>query len=258
MVIERVEELWKQFTENKDKEMRDALIVAYLPLVHKEVRKMVSHGNYVVNRDDLVGMGTLGLIDAIDRFDPQLGYEFVTFANWRIRGAILDGLRDLDWVPRSLRKKARDIEAAYASVEHRELRSAQDEEIAAVLRLSLQEFHQTLYEISLSPLVSLDGGVLQDDFEEAAALIDRIKDPSVREPDEVLARAQIQTIFGDVITRLPEKEKLVITLHYYEEFSFKEIADILDLSSSRISQLHTKAIYRLRGALSRRKKEIKD
>ncbi|PWK12686.1 sigma-70 family RNA polymerase sigma factor [Tumebacillus permanentifrigoris] len=250
-------QLWAQYSQQRDKQSRDALVLAHLPLVHKVVRKMTSHWNGPVNTDDLIGMGTLGLIDAVTRFDPLRGFEFNTFATHRIRGAVLDGLRSLDWVPRSLRAKAKEIEAAYAEVEHQTLRSAKDEEIAERIGVSIAEFQSVLYELSVSPLVSLDGMLANEDPGSDFKVSDTIMDPNAPQPDSELERADVQAILSAVLDRLPEKERLVVTLHYYEEFTFKEIAEIVELSSSRVSQLHTKAIYRLRGALSRRKKELR-
>lgn len=254
---EQMIDLWTQWQSTKDRQSRDALVLAHLPLVQKVVRKLSRNWNGIVNYDDLVGMGTLGLIESIERFDPERGYEFVTFATWRIRGAVLDGLRNLDWVPRSLRSKAKEMEAAYAELEHRHLRSAHDEEVATHLGVSLNEFQQMLYEVSLSPLVSLDGVLPSDEAGQEVRLADTIIDPNAIEPETMLDRSNVQAVLTGVLERLPDKERLVVTLHYYEEFSFKEIAEILELSSSRISQLHTKAIYRLRGALSRRKQELR-
>ncbi|MGZ4123381.1 MAG: sigma-70 family RNA polymerase sigma factor [Tumebacillaceae bacterium] len=250
-------DLWTRWHMNRDKEARDELVVAHLPLVQKIVRKMSTRWNGMINVEDLIGMGTLGLIEAIDRFESERGYEFVTFATWRIRGAILDGLRNLDWVPRALRTKAKEIEAAYAELEHQLLRSANDEEVAHHLGLSLNDFQQTLYDLSVSPLVSLDGVLPGDEGGTETRMSDTIIDPNALQPEAFLERANVQSVLTGVLQRLPEKERLVITLHYYEEFSFKEVAEILELSASRVSQLHTKAIYRLRGALSRRKQELK-
>ena len=250
-------DLWDCWKKTQDKQARDALVLAYLPLVHKVVRKMSSNWNGVIHVDDLVGMGTLGLMEAIDRFDPDRGYEFNTYATWRIRGAVLDGLRSLDWIPRSLRVKAKEIESAYASLEHSLLRSVTDEEVSDHLGMSLNEFRQTLYELSISPLVSLDGVLSSDDSGHDLKMADMLEDPNAPQPESLLHRSGVQEILTSVLKRLPEKERLVVTLHYYEELSFKEIAEVLELSGSRVSQLHAKAIYRLRGALSRRKKELR-
>jgi RNA polymerase sigma factor for flagellar operon FliA len=250
-------DLWIRWQQEQDKKARDALVLAHLPLVHRVVRKMSSHWNCTVNYEDLVGMGTLGLIEAVERFDLKRGYEFITFATWRIRGSVLDGLRSLDWVPRSLRSKAKEIEAAYASLEHQFLRSATDEEMALHLDVSVNEFQQTMYELSVTPLVSLDGLLSSDSSDNDATMSDMIMDPNSPQPETSLERSSVQELLAGVLERLPDRERLVITLHYYEEFSFKEIAEILELSSSRVSQLHSKAIYRLRGSLSRRKKEIR-
>ncbi|ASS75626.1 hypothetical protein CIG75_11920 [Tumebacillus algifaecis] len=255
--LEQTDLLWTRWQHDQDKQARDALVVAHLPLVQKVVYKMSSTWNAAVNFDDLVSMGTLGLIEAIERFDPMRGYEFVTFATWRIRGAVLDGLRSQDWVPRSLRTKAKEIEAAYAQVEHELLRSAEDEEIAQRLNMPITEFRQTLYELSVSPLVSLDGILKSDDAGSEVTVADTIIDPNAAQPETSIERSMVQEMLMKVLTRLPEKERLVVTLHYYEEFSFKDIAEILELSGSRVSQLHTKAIYRLRGALSRLKQELR-
>lgn len=249
--------LWTRWQQEPKKETRDSLVLAYLPLVHKIVRKMTSGWSRSLNHEDLVGMGTLGLIEAVERFDPDKGYEFVTFATWRIRGAVLDGLRNLDWVPRTLREKAKQIETAYAFLEHSRLRSVDDEEVASHLGLDVNEFRKTLYELSISPLVSLDGLLHSEDGESDSRMSDRIVDPNALLPEEHMERQNAQNILAGVLERLPDKERLVVTLHYFEEFTFKEIADILELSCSRVSQLHTKAIYRLRGALSRRKQELR-
>jgi len=248
--------LWTRWQVDRDMQARDALVLAYLPLVRKVVRKMSSQWGATVSLDDLVGMGTLGLIEAIDRFDSSRGYEFATFATWRIRGAVLDGLREQDWVPRALRTKAKEIERAYAQLEHTFLRSARDEEVADHLNMTLHDFQQTVYELSISPLSSLDGMLPTDDAGSDVKMSDTLEDPNAPLPESIVERMSVQSILIGVLDRLPEKERLVVTLHYYEEFSFKEIAEVLELSASRVSQLHTKAIYRLRGALSRRKQEL--
>jgi len=250
-------DLWVRWQQEQDKKARDALVIAHLPLVHRVVRKMSSHWNCTVNHEDLVGMGTLGLIEAVERFDIKRGNEFITFATWRIRGSILDGLRSLDWIPRTLRAKAKEIESAYANLEHQLLRSATDEEIAVHLGMSVSEFQQTVHELSVTPLVSLDGMLSNDSSDNDATMSDMIMDPNSPQPETFIERSSVQELLTGVLERLPDKERLVITLHYYEEFSFKEIAEVLELSSSRVSQLHSKAIYRLRGALSRRKKELR-
>lgn len=250
-------DLWACWRNTQDKQARDALVLAYLPLVQKVVRKMSSGWNCVVHIDDLVGMGTLGLMEAIERFDPDRGYEFNTYATWRIRGAVLDGLRSLDWIPRSLRVKAKELESAYASMEHALLRSVTDEEVADHLGMSLKDFRQTVYELSVSPLVSLDGALSSDDSGHDLKIADMLEDPNAPQPESFLQNSGVQEILTGVLERLPDKERLVVTLHYYEELSFKEIAEVLELSGSRVSQLHAKAIYRLRGALSRRKQDLR-
>ncbi|MFD2171332.1 sigma-70 family RNA polymerase sigma factor [Tumebacillus lipolyticus] len=255
--MEQTELLWTRWQHDQDKQARDALVVAHLPLVHKVVYKMSSGWHAAINFDDLISMGTLGLIEAIERFDRARGYEFATFATWRIRGAVLDGLRSLDWVPRSLRSKAKEIEAAYATLEHELLRSALDEEVAERLNMPLPEFRQALHELSVSPLVSLDNVLRSDESGNDVLVSDAIIDPNAPLPETSIERSMVQDVLTKVLERLPEKERMVILLHYYEDFSFKDIAEVLGLSGSRVSQLHTKAIYRLRGALSRLKLELR-
>jgi RNA polymerase sigma factor for flagellar operon FliA len=204
-----------------------------------------------VDEADLVSYGLLGLIGAIERFDPSRDIKFETYAIARIKGAIIDELRSMDWVPRSVRARARDIERAISSLEAKLTRAPTDEEIAARLGITEQEFQDSLMEISRSSIAALDelwsspgsGG-------DAVALIDTIEDPLAAEPQQAMAHTELREALGEAISRLPEREKLVVTLYYYEELTLREIGEVLGVTESRVSQLHTKAILRLKARLS--------
>ncbi|WP_018132535.1 FliA/WhiG family RNA polymerase sigma factor [Effusibacillus pohliae] len=227
----------------------------YLPLVHRVVNRVAKGMPAHVPREDLISFGTLGLISAMERFQPEKGVKFETFATWRIRGAVLDGIREMDWVPRQVRQWAKEIERAYAAVETHKAESASDQEVADWLGISVQEFHRRMAQVSLGSVASLEEAFhpAGDD----AGYHDLLPDPTAEDPSVRLTREELREVLEQAINRLPEKEKLVIALYYYEELSIKEIAEILEVTSARISQLHSKAICRLRGALSRRRQDLK-
>jgi RNA polymerase sigma factor FliA len=231
------------------------VIEHYLPLVHRVVKHLASSLPSFIQTDELVSLGILGLLEAVKRYQEDEGVKFETFAVWRIRGAILDGLRENDWIPRQLRKQAREIERAYAVVEGREGRAAKDEEICEYLGISREELHRRLAEIEAGTIISLDHTTSTDSDE--TSLLHMIADPQAADPYDEARRKEVARILTSAIERLPEKEKLVISLYYYEELTLREIADVLELTPSRISQLHTKAICRLRGALSRKKDSLR-
>jgi RNA polymerase sigma factor for flagellar operon FliA len=239
----------KSFDLQNCKEMEE-----YLPLVHRVARHMASSLPSFIQLDELVSLGTLGLVEAARRYQADEGVSFETYAVWRIRGAILDGLRRNDWIPRDIRKQAREIEQAYAFVEGREQRAATEEEICEYLGISPQELHRRLAEIQAGTVLSLEQSLSSE--EEESSLMDVLADPRATDPYDEARRKEIARILAAAIERLPEKEKLVITLYYYEELTLREIAEVLELTPSRISQLHTKAICRLRGSLSRKKKDL--
>jgi RNA polymerase sigma factor FliA len=228
-------------------------ITKFRPLVQKIVHAMHVYESGPVSKDDLISAGLFGLLDACNKYDESMAVRFETYAYFRIRGAILDELRTCDPVSRSLRKKVRIIQDAYEIVEKDLGRSATDQEIIQFLGISSQEFYQTLQDSMVTQTTSLDSPIHADEQEQLQTLI---QDPSSPDPLQELTRSEAEALIREVVERLPEKERMVITLYYYEEFTFKEIAEILNLSYARISQLHTKATYRLRGALSRRKHDI--
>jgi RNA polymerase sigma factor for flagellar operon FliA len=248
-VGEDVQTLWREFRATNDQRVRDRLILTYAPLVKFVAGRVGSGLPAHVDDEDLISYGLLGLIRAIERFDPAREVKFETYAIPRIRGAIIDELRAMDWVPRSVRGRARDIERAIAELEGRLGRAPTDEEIAQRLGLSEEELNDSLGEISRTSVVALDelwsvsGG-------DQVALIDTIEDTQGPNPQMALAETELREAIGDALARLPEREKLVVTLYYYEELTLREIGEVLGVTESRVSQLHTKAILRLKARLS--------
>jgi RNA polymerase sigma factor for flagellar operon FliA len=243
--------LWRDYRRTGDQAIRDRLILTYAPLVKYVAGRLGSGLPAHVDEADLVSYGLLGLIGAIDRFDPEREIKFETYAVARIRGAIIDELRSLDWVPRSVRSRAREIERTIAELERRLGRPPEDEEIAAKLGISEDELQESLTDISRTSIAALDelwsaspsGG-------DPVALIDTIEDPLAAEPQAEMAQTEVRELLGEAIARLPEREKVVVTLYYYEELTLREIGEVLGVTESRVSQLHTKAVLRLRSRLS--------
>ena len=241
--------LWQQYRKSGDRALRDRLILTYAPLVKFVAGRLGSGLPAHVDEGDLVSYGLLGLIGAIERFDPDREVKFETYAIARIRGAIIDELRALDWVPRSVRARARDIERAIAELEKRLHRAPNDEEIATRLGLTQDELESTLTEISRSSIAALDELWTVSSGGDRVALIDTIEDTQGPEPQSALAEFEMKEALGEAISRLPEREKVVVTLYYYEELTLREIGEVLGVTESRVSQLHTKAILRLKARL---------
>jgi len=240
-------DLWKQYQETKSPEVREKLIKQYLYLVKYIAGRMNIYFNSSVEYDDIVSFGIFGLIDAIDKFDINKGVKFETYASLRIRGSIIDNIRELDWVPRSLRQKSKELEKLYADMEAKMGRPPTDEEIASEMGVSLEEYNKLLNDINISSLISLDE-YLEQNFQLDT---DGIRVKNNDRPDKHVELVELKNYLGELINGLPEKEKLVISLYYYEELTLKEIGAILNVSESRVSQLHTKAILRLKSKLSK-------
>jgi len=239
--------LWKQYTESRDPAIREQLIVEYSYLVKYIAGRLSIYFGQNVEYDDLVGFGVFGLIDAVDKFDVNKGVKFETYASLRIRGAIIDSIREMDWVPRSLRQKNKELEKAYREIENELGHSASDKDVADKMGVSLEEFHKLINNMNLTSIISLEE-FLEQNYEIG------VEPPAAEvheQPERHAEIAEIREILGDAIDRLPEKEKKVITLYYFEELTLKEISVIMKVSESRISQLHTKAVLRLRGKLAR-------
>jgi RNA polymerase sigma factor for flagellar operon FliA len=203
-----------------------------------------------VEEADLISYGLLGLISAIERFEPEREIKFETFAVTRIKGSIIDELRSLDWVPRSVRTKAREIERANAKLEHRLHRAPTDQEMASELGGTVDEFQDSLVRISNSSVVALDElWTVSDASGDQVSLMDTIQDPQSADPATEMDTTEMKDRLAEAIARLPEREKLVVALYYYENLTLREIGEVLGVTESRVSQLHTKAVLRLKSRL---------
>lgn len=240
-----VHSLWEEYSTNKNPVIRDKLVEHYLTLVKMVAGRVAISLPQYVDKDDLTGNGFLGLIEAIDRYDFSRGIKFETYAVARIRGAILDSLRAQDWIPTTVRQKARQYEQTLTSLENSLGRSATDEEISEALNISVQQLHSLLNTINGCTLIPLEDYIKVE-----------VPTHSDANPSQYLEEAEIKDTLAKAIEKLSEKERLVVTLYYYEGLTLKEISLILKLTEARISQLHTKAIFRLRGALSRVKANL--
>ena len=239
--------LWLAYKENKSPAIKEKLIIEYATLVKYVAGRLMSHVGMHVDFDDLVGYGVFGLIDAIDKFDIQMGVKFETYASTRIRGAIIDHIRRMDWVPRTLRQKSKQLEKVFSKLEDELGRPPTDTELAKELDLSVEETQDLISKSLVLSLVSLDD-VLDQNYETSFSSLmeDRSKEPDVQ------AEKQERTeMLADAISKLSEKERLVITLYYFEGLTLKEISSIMGVTESRISQIHTKALSRLQLRLGR-------
>lgn len=225
-------------------------MLAYSPLVKYVAGRMGSGLPAHVEDADLISYGLLGLISAIERFDPSREIKFETFAISRIKGAIIDELRSLDWVPRSVRAKAREIERANAKLEGKLQRAPTDQEMADELGMTVEEFQDALTLISSTSVVALDElWTVSDSSGDQVSLLDTIQDPNAADPVHEMDVSDAKDRLADAIARLPEREKLVVALYYYENLTLREIGEVLGVSESRVSQLHTKAVLRLKSRL---------
>jgi RNA polymerase sigma factor for flagellar operon FliA len=252
MAADESQALWREYAKTKDQGVRDRLILTYAPLVKYVAGRLGSGLPAHVDENDLVSYGLLGLIGAIERFDPERDIKFETYAIARIKGSIIDELRAMDWVPRSVRSRARDIERAIGELERKLHRAPSDEEIAEKLGVSTDDLNESLSEIGRSSIAALDElwTVSSSGGGDQVALIDTIEDTQGPEPQSELAQTELREALGEAIARLPEREKLVVTLYYYEELTLREIGEVLGVTESRVSQLHTKAILRLKARLA--------
>jgi len=245
-----LKDLWRRYKDDGDQRARERLVLAYAPLVKYVAGRMSSGLPAHVEEADLISYGLLGLISAIERFDTTRDIRFETFAITRVKGSIIDELRSLDWVPRSVRAKAREIERANAKLEHQLHRAPTDEEMATVLGVSAEEFQESLVKISNSSVVALDElWTVSDSSGDTVSLLDTIQDPDAVDPSREMDLTDMKDRLADSIARLPEREKLVVALYYYENLTLREIGEVLGVTESRVSQLHTKAVLRLKSRL---------
>jgi len=250
------QQLWKEYKKKKDSKIRDKFVKQYAPLVKYVAGKVAIGMPHNVEFDDLVGFGVFGLFDAIEKFDPDKHVKFKTYAVTRIRGAIFDELRSIDWVPRSVRQKSREIEDTIHRLEASLGRSASDNEIAKAMNMNINDFQKTMMKISGTSILSLNDVWYNDDENDKVSIVDSIESPNSLNPDTIVEKEEIKRVIVEAINELPEKEKKVLVLYYYEDLTLKEIGQVLEVTESRISQLHTKAIMRLRSKLTNIKKGI--
>jgi len=237
------DELWLKYSKTKDREIKQLIIEEYLDLVKIMAGRMYNYYASKVEYDDLVGFGVMGLIDSIERYDITKNIKFETYAQIRIKGAIIDNIRKLDWIPRSLRKRSKEIQDAMIKLENDLGRTPSNIELAKYLNISLDALESALADISTFNITSLED-ILINKGEH------NIEDENKTDtPEQIYEDKELKEILVDTIDRLPVKEKTVISLYYYEELTYKEIGYILELSESRISQIHSKAILGLKNQL---------
>lgn len=250
------EELWIEYKKTNNMEIREFLIKQYAPLVKYVAGKVAMGKPGNIDYEDLVGFGVFGLIDAIEKFDPAKNVKFKTYAVTRIRGSIYDELRSIDWVPRSVRQKSKEVEQAIQRIEAKTGKIATDKEIAEELEMDIREFYTVMTKISGTSLLSLSDTWYSGDDKDKISLLDTIESPQSLNPDVTVERDAVKELIIKAINELPEKEKKVLVLYYYEDLTLKEIGEVLAVTESRVSQLHTKAIIRLRAKLAEIKEGI--
>ncbi|WP_068619297.1 FliA/WhiG family RNA polymerase sigma factor [Paenibacillus tuaregi] len=243
-------DLWERWKEHGDIEAKKMLIEKHLPIVDYVSGRLAVGLPKNISKDDLASNGVMGLIDAVEKFDYKRGLQFETYASWRVRGAILDGLRQGDWVPRSVREKAKKIEEGYQQLEQQYLRSVSDAEMSQYLDVTVQEFQHMLQEVAVMTLCSLEDPIREEDSETRLSVL---VDEKAKNPDYKVREFHLRESLTKGIEKLTEKERTVVSLLYYEDLSLSEIAEVMSLSPSRISQLHSKAILRLRGTLDKQR-----
>lgn len=228
-------------------------IERYLPLVKRLAGRLAMSLPQHVDEDDIIGYGVFGLLDALERFEAARGLKFETYASIRIRGAMIDGLRTMDWVPHSARQKVKRVQEAFTSLEYRLGRAVSTEEVAASLQLAAKDVESVLAQAQFLTVTSFDEITVDGSGDSSGSPLNLLVDQSAVEAYEDVEKEEIKTMLAEAVDKLPEKEKLVVALYYQEELTLKEIAAVLKLSESRISQLHSQAIARLRGRLNRQK-----
>lgn len=240
-----IESLWVKYTETKDKELKKELIEYYIGLVKIVAGRMYNFYGSKIEYDDLLGYGVLGLIDSIDKFDITKNIKFETYAQIRIKGAIIDNIRKLDWIPRSLRKKSKEIQNSMMNLENKLGRTPSNTELANFLDIPVEDVESILADISTFNMTSLEEILINKGEHNIN------NDKRENTPENIYEEKELKEILANTIDGLPKKEKTVISLYYYEELTYKEIGHILELSESRISQIHSKAILEIKNKLLR-------
>jgi RNA polymerase sigma factor for flagellar operon FliA len=250
------DELWLEYRQTQSQAIKNHFIRQYMPLVKYVAGKVATGLPNNIEFEDLVSFGQFGLLDAINRFDPVKNVKFKTYAVTRIRGSIIDELRQLDFVPRSVRQKSREIEGVIGDLEAKLGRPASDGEIAEKMGLSEEEYQHTVMKVSGTSVISLNDAWYGNDESDRLSMMDSIESPASLQPDVIVEREEVRRVIAEAINELPEKEKIVLVLYYHEDLTFKEIGQVLGVSESRISQLHTNANLRLKAKLTNVRKGI--
>lgn len=244
-----INELWREYKNNNCQDTRDRLILHYSPLVKYIAGRISASLPQSVDQGDLVSYGIFGLIDAIEKYDMSRAIKFETYAITRIKGAIIDELRALDWVPRSVRYRARELERVYYELENELRRVPTDEEVAKAMGITIEEHNELLAQLSYTSVLALEELWSVGEKDDKVSLIDSIEDTASPDPAQTFEFEEIKYILADAIKKLPERERTVISLYYYDGLTLREIGDILGVTESRVSQLHTKAILRLKAKM---------
>lgn len=234
--------LWESYSRKRTPELREQIIVEYSQLVKLVAGRLSMYLGYNVEYEDLVSYGVFGLIDAIDKYDFGKNVKFETYASLRIRGAILDQIRKMDWIPRSVRQKQKKIDQVHSKYESEYGREATDEELAKELDVTTDELYNWQGQTNVNNIVSLDEFVEQG----SEVKMEAVGNAQFEQPEKVVEKEELTKMILEAMALLTEKEKMVVTLYYYEEMTLKEISNVLEVSESRVSQLHTKAIVKLR------------
>jgi RNA polymerase sigma factor for flagellar operon FliA len=243
MRIENADKLWQSYYNTGDKYIKEKIVENYIPLIKHIVNRMNISLPPYLEYEDLISYGIFGLMQAVERYDAKKGIKFETYAYARIKGSIIDELRKIDWVPQGIRKRVKTLQNAFSELEQLLGRSVNDEDICDYLNITIKELHEIYSEVTaFYGILSFDDLIGHEETGQSS-----------NRPDIQAEKEEVKEILGTAINQLPPQEKLVITLYYYEGLNFKEIAEVMELSQGRISQLHTKAILRLRGHLSRKR-----
>lgn len=254
--IENEQEIWIEYKKTNDVKLRDAIVEQYLPLVKYVAGKISVMLPPGVDYFDIMQEGAIGLLDAVEKFELDKNVKFKTYATTRIHGAIIDWLRSLDILPRSLRQKAKEIEDANRILEAKLGRAATDEELAESLCTTVEDINSVMFKVNCASVISLNDTWYSGDEKDSVTLMDTIESPESMNPDSVAERAEMTKLLAEFIGELPEKEKLVLVLYHYEDLTLKEIGQVLNVTESRVSQLNAKAMMRLRSRLTNAKHGI--
>lgn len=235
-------ELWEEYEKTQSPKIREQIIIEYAPLVNLVAGRLSMYFGNNVEYDDLVGYGIFGLIDAIDKFDFNKAVKFETYASLRIRGAILDRIRKMDWIPRTVRQKQKKLEQAEREIELSTGRTASDEQLAKKLEISIDELNEWQSYVRVNSLISINEYIEQG----CEIEMNPVQNSHFEQPEKVVEQEELKVILAKSLESLTEKERTVIVLYYYEELTLKEISKVLEVSESRVSQLHTKALMKLK------------